>query len=135
MNFILIFAIQILNAKIMAEKMYIPSMEEIKKFAKLTEYFTQPFAHRIVVADAYNIANRMYDGVMMHKEFLAYINKDNSIEDIRTLFNEIAESWIFGELIHTEKDDDLYEYNLMTGEIGDIIKDDVFECLIKEIRQ
>jgi hypothetical protein len=72
---------------------------------------------------------------MMHKEFLAYINKDNSIEDIRTLFNEIAESWIFGEFIHTEKDDDLYEYNLMTGEIGDIIKDDVFECLVKEIRQ
>jgi hypothetical protein len=51
------------------------------------------------------------------------------------LFNEIAESWIFGELIHTEKDGDLYEYNLMTGEIGDIIKDDVFECLVKEIRQ
>ena len=118
----------------MKENMYIPTMAEIKRFNKLTEYFTQPFAYHTVEGDAYRIAEKMYEGVMMHKQFLAYVNKDNSIEDIRKMYDELVESWTVGEFVIRKEDDDMYDYNLVNGNIGDIIKDDVFDCLVKEIR-
>ena len=92
----------------MKENMYIPTMAEIKRFNKLTEYFTQPFAYHTVEGDAYRIAEKMYD--------------------------ELVESWTVGEFVIRKEDDDIYEYNLVNGDIGDIIKDDVFDCLVKEIR-
>jgi hypothetical protein len=83
----------------------------------------------------YDAANRLLDYLKSNETFQMYNHKMNSEQDVRLMFEELADWWIDDKyLILTEDEQSMRNYNILIDrKTNKVIKDDVFRLIRQTI--
>jgi hypothetical protein len=102
-----------------------------EKFPSIYAYLNQEFSYHDIDDVVYDAANRLLDYLKSNTTFQLYNHLMNSEQDVRLMFEELADWWIDDKyLILTEDEQSMRNYNILTDRnTNKVIKDDVFRLL------
>lgn len=101
-------------------------------FPKLQEFLNRPGSYHIFDEKIYSAAQRLLKDVRSNKEFMKYVNPDNSREDVRRMFDGLVDEWIDAQFIDIKQDGswDCEMYNVLTNQkINKLLKEDIFNLI------
>ena len=101
------------------------------KFPNIYAYLNQECSYHDIDNVVYNAATRLLDYLKSNTTFQLYNHKMNSEQDVRLMFEELADWWIDDKyLILTEDEQSMCNYNILIDrKTNKVIKDDVFRLL------
>ena len=104
-------------------------MEE--QFPNIYAYLNQEYSYHDIDNVVYDAAIRLLDYLKSNETFQIYNHKMNSEQDVRLMFEELADWWIDDKyLILTEDEQSMRNYNILIDrKTNKVIKDDVFRLL------
>lgn len=122
--------LRISKTNYMQNSKYILSEREKLIFKKLNIVLE----NHILAECIYKNALRIFEFISSEKSFLKYAHNRNSIQDVRILFDEIADNWIIMNLLVIDVDDNynkFAEYNSITEpDVLLSLKEDIFVAVI-----
>ena len=107
-----------------------------EKFSNIYAYLNQECSYHDIDDIVYDAAIRLLDYLKSNETFQMYNHKMNSEQDVRLMFEELADWWIDDKyLILTEDEQSMRNYNILTDrETNKVIKDDIFRLLRQTIQ-
>lgn len=106
-----------------------------EKFSNIYAYLNQECSYHDIDDVVYDAANRLLDYLKSNETFQMYNHKMNSEQDVRLMFEELADWWIDDKyLILTEDEQSMRNYNILIDrKTNKVIKDDVFRLIRQTI--
>jgi hypothetical protein len=110
------------------QKKYIPTEYEREVFIKTLSLFDNDIIYDSVIERIMNISVSLLSDMETNGSFLIHLIPENSIQDVRLLFDEIVENWISDNLID---ESDMTRFNMFTDFNVELsVKEDIFRHII-----
>ena len=103
------------------------------KFPSIYEFLNRPYAFHSIDSVVYTAAQGLLDYFRTNNTFQIYNHNMNSDQDVRTMFDELADWWIDENYLKFDGECDhntFYEYNVLTDrETNKVLKDEIFQII------